>query len=116
MGSGLDGRIHGDSGLGIEEHVRRFEADHDDYNAILLKALADRLAEAFAEHLHERIRTEFWGYAPEESLSNEALIQEQYQGGSPRAWVSGVSGSTEKRTIFSVLSSFNWCDADRTWP
>ena len=54
------------AGLGIEAHVQRFEADHDDYNAILLKALADRLAEAFAEHLHERIRREFWGYAAEE--------------------------------------------------
>ena len=92
------------AGLGIEEHVRRFEADHDDYNAILLKALADRLAEAFAEHLHERIRTEFWGYAPEESLSNEALIQEQYQGVRPAPGYPACPDHTEKRTIFSVLS------------
>ncbi len=67
------------AGLGIEPHVARFEADNDDYNAILLKALADRLAEALAERLHQRVRTEIWGYAPDEALDNEALIREQYQ-------------------------------------
>ncbi|NJD06851.1 MAG: methionine synthase, partial [Methylococcaceae bacterium] len=68
------------AGQGIEAHLERFAADHDDYSSILLKALADRLAEAFAEHLHERVRTEFWGYAPDESLSNEQLVDEDYRG------------------------------------
>src|SRR5579859_5082575 len=68
------------AGIGIEQHVTRFEADHDDYSAILLKALADRLAEAFAERMHERVRREFWGYQPDEKLDNEALIGEQYRG------------------------------------
>ncbi|MFT7519172.1 MAG: 5-methyltetrahydrofolate--homocysteine methyltransferase, partial [Kiritimatiellia bacterium] len=68
------------AGLGIEPHVKRFVDDHDDYSAILLKALADRLAEAFAEHLHQRVRSEFWGYASDESSSIEQLIAEQYQG------------------------------------
>ena len=67
------------TGIGIQEHVKRFEADHDDYNSIMLKALADRLAEAFAEHMHARVRQEFWGYAPEESLDNESLIREKYR-------------------------------------
>src|SRR5690606_10496392 len=66
------------AGIGIDDHVARFEAAHDDYNAILLKALADRLAEALAERVHQRVRTEFWGYAPDEALDNEALIAEKY--------------------------------------
>ncbi|MEK7861949.1 MAG: vitamin B12 dependent-methionine synthase activation domain-containing protein, partial [Chloroflexota bacterium] len=68
------------AGIGIEEHVARFEAGHDDYSAILLKALADRLAEASAEYLHERVRREYWGYAPDERLSNEQLMREEYRG------------------------------------
>src|SRR5690606_11822553 len=68
------------AGTGIEPHLERFRADHDDYNAILLKALADRLAEAFAEHLHLRVRKEFWGFDADESLDNEALIAEKYRG------------------------------------
>ncbi|MES0327895.1 MAG: methionine synthase, partial [Gammaproteobacteria bacterium] len=68
------------TGIGIDEHVARFEQQHDDYNSILLKALADRLAEAFAERMHERVRKEFWGYASDESLSNTDLIAEGYQG------------------------------------
>ena len=68
------------AGIGIDTHVARFEADHDDYNAILLKALADRLAEALAERLHQRVRKEFWGFAADEDLDNEALIAEQYRG------------------------------------
>ncbi|MDT9150896.1 vitamin B12 dependent-methionine synthase activation domain-containing protein, partial [Escherichia coli] len=68
------------AGIGIEPHVARFEADHDDYNAILLKALADRLAEALAERLHHRVRTGYWGYAADEALDNEALIAERYVG------------------------------------
>jgi 5-methyltetrahydrofolate--homocysteine methyltransferase len=68
------------AGIGIDAHVARFEADHDDYNAILLKALADRLAEALAERLHQRVRTDAWGYAADESLDNDALIDEKYRG------------------------------------
>ena len=68
------------AGIGIDEHVARFEASHDEYNTILLKALADRLAEAFAERLHERVRKEFWGYAVDEAYDNDALIKEVYGG------------------------------------
>src|SRR5690606_8850918 len=68
------------AGIGIDGHLARLEAAHDDYGAIMLKALADRLAEAFAEHLHERVRREFWGYAPDEALDNDAIIREQYRG------------------------------------
>src|SRR6185436_3199522 len=65
---------------GIEPHLARFKAEHDDYNDILLKALADRFAEAFAERLHQHVRTTLWGYAPNEQLTNEALIREEYRG------------------------------------
>ncbi|WP_282073431.1 vitamin B12 dependent-methionine synthase activation domain-containing protein, partial [Janibacter hoylei] len=68
------------AGHGIDEHVQRFEADKDDYNSILIKALADRLAEAFAERMHEHVRKDLWGYAPDENLDNKALVQEKYQG------------------------------------
>ncbi|MFX7025192.1 vitamin B12 dependent-methionine synthase activation domain-containing protein, partial [Acinetobacter baumannii] len=68
------------AGHGIEAHLKRFKADNDDYSDILLKALADRLAEAFAERMHQRVRTEFWGYAPDEALSAQDLILETYQG------------------------------------
>jgi 5-methyltetrahydrofolate--homocysteine methyltransferase len=93
------------AGIGIDEHVARFEADHDDYNAILLKALADRLAEAFAEHLHERVRTEVWGYATDESFSNSGLIAEDYQGIRPAPGYPACPDHTEKRLIFSLLSA-----------
>ena len=66
------------AGLGIEKREAQFAAEHDDYSAIMLKALADRLAEAFAERLHQRVRTELWGYAADEALGTEALIAEQY--------------------------------------
>ena len=68
------------AGIGIEPHIERFLAEHDDYSAIILKALADRLAEAFAEHMHERVRREFWGYASDEQLGNDDLIAERYRG------------------------------------
>ena len=68
------------AGFGAEERAAAFEARHDDYSSILLKALADRLAEAFAEHLHERVRRELWGYAPDERLTNDDLIGEAYRG------------------------------------
>ena len=68
------------AGLNIEAHIERYEADHDDYNSILLKALADRLAEAVAERMHQRVREEFWGYGAGEALSNDQLIKEEYRG------------------------------------
>lgn len=91
------------AGIGIEEHIARFEADHDDYKAIMLKALADRLAEAFAERLHQRVRSEFWGYAKEENLENEALIAEQYQGIRPAPGYPACPEHTEKGTLWQIL-------------
>jgi 5-methyltetrahydrofolate--homocysteine methyltransferase len=93
------------TGIGIEEKVRQFEAAHDDYNSILLKALADRLAEAFAEHLHERVRREFWGYAPDEALANAALIAEKYQGIRPAPGYPACPDHTEKGELFRVLQA-----------
>jgi 5-methyltetrahydrofolate--homocysteine methyltransferase len=91
------------AGLGIEEHVERFEKDHDDYHAIMLKALADRLAEAFAERMHERVRKEFWGYAADESLSNEQLIKESYKGIRPAAGYPACPDHTEKDILWDLL-------------
>jgi len=91
------------TGFGIEKHVNRFEADHDDYSAIMLKALADRLAEAFAECLHYRIRTEFWGYATGEDLDNSALIAERYRGIRPAPGYPACPDHTEKRLIWELL-------------
>ena len=91
------------AGVGIDEHVRRFEAAHDDYSAILLKALADRLAEAFAERLHQRVRREFWGYAADETLDNEALINEQYRGIRPAPGYPACPDHTEKATLWRLL-------------
>lgn len=93
------------AGIGIEPHVARFEAAHDDYNAILLKALADRLAEAFAERLHQRVRTEFWGYAPDEALDNEALIAEGYRGIRPAPGYPACPEHSEKATLFALLDA-----------
>ncbi len=91
------------AGHGIDEHIARFEAAHDDYNAILLKALADRLAEAFAERLHQRVRTEWWGYAPDEALDNDDLIAERYQGIRPAPGYPACPDHTEKGTLWRVL-------------
>lgn len=93
------------AGIGIEEHVARFEADHDDYNAILLKALADRFAEALAERLHERVRKEFWGYAAAESLDNDALIHERYEGIRPAPGYPACPEHSEKATLFRLLDA-----------
>ncbi len=93
------------AGTGIETMVSRFEAAHDDYNAILTKALADRLAEAFAELLHQRVRREFWGYAPDESLDGEELIKERYQGIRPAPGYPACPDHTEKRVLFDVLGA-----------
>jgi len=91
------------AGFGIDEHVQRFEADHDDYSSIMLKALADRLAEAGAEYLHERVRREYWGYAPDEALDNDALIAEEYRGIRPAPGYPACPDHTEKRTLWQVL-------------
>ena len=95
------------AGIGIEEHVARFEADHDDYNAILLKALADRFAEALAERLHERVRKEFWGYAAAESLDNASLIDEAYAGIRPAPGYPACPEHSEKATLFRLLDAEN---------
>jgi 5-methyltetrahydrofolate--homocysteine methyltransferase len=83
--------------------VARFEAEHDDYSAIILKALADRLAEAFAERLHQRVRTEFWGYAGGEQLDNAALIAETYKGIRPAPGYPACPDHTEKGTLWELL-------------
>nr|WP_276568213.1 methionine synthase [Xanthomonas euroxanthea] len=93
------------AGIGIDPHVARFEAAHDDYNAILLKALADRLAEALAERLHQRVRTEFWGYVGDETLDNEALIAERYRGIRPAPGYPACPEHSEKRTLFDLLDA-----------
>jgi 5-methyltetrahydrofolate--homocysteine methyltransferase len=93
------------TGLGIDEHITRFEADHDDYNSIMLKALADRLAEAFAERMHERVRKEFWGYAADEAFDNESLIKEKYQGIRPAPGYPACPDHTEKPELFRILNA-----------
>jgi 5-methyltetrahydrofolate--homocysteine methyltransferase len=93
------------AGLGIEKKERQFEADHDDYSAIMLKALADRLAEAFAERLHQRVRTELWGYAADEALSNEDLIAEKYRGIRPAPGYPACPDHGVKAAMFEVLDA-----------
>jgi 5-methyltetrahydrofolate--homocysteine methyltransferase len=93
------------AGLGIEPHIARFQADHDDYNAILLKSLADRLAEAFAERLHERVRKEHWGYAADEALDNDALVAERYRGIRPAPGYPACPEHSEKATLFRLLDA-----------
>ena len=91
------------AGFGTEEMAKKFEADNDDYNAIMIKALADRLAEAFAEYLHEKIRKEDWGYAVDENLSNSELIKEAYKGIRPAPGYPACPDHTEKTTIWNLL-------------
>ncbi|MBL6902419.1 MAG: methionine synthase [Luminiphilus sp.] len=91
------------TGHGIDQHVKAFEDAHDDYSAIILKALADRLAESFAEHLHRRVRTEFWGYARNETLSNDELIREKYRGIRPAPGYPACPDHREKQTLFRLL-------------
>jgi 5-methyltetrahydrofolate--homocysteine methyltransferase len=93
------------AGDGCDEFANEFVAKGDDYNAILVKALADRLAEAFAEHLHERVRREFWGYAADEQLDNAELIKEKYRGIRPAPGYPACPDHTEKATIFSLLDA-----------
>jgi 5-methyltetrahydrofolate--homocysteine methyltransferase len=91
------------AGLGMLELVAAFEADHDDFNAILAKALGDRLAEAFAEKLHRDVRRHLWEYAPDEALSNQDLIAEKYRGIRPAPGYPACPDHTEKRTLFEIL-------------
>ena len=93
------------AGIGIDAKVREFEAKHDDYNAIMVKALADRLAEAFAEHLHHRVRTELWAYAASEKLSNDELIAEKYAGIRPAPGYPACPDHTEKGELFGLLDA-----------
>jgi 5-methyltetrahydrofolate--homocysteine methyltransferase len=95
------------TGLGADEVALRFEEDNDDYNAIMVKALADRLAEAFAELMHRRVRTEFWGYAADEDLDNESLIREEYRGIRPAPGYPACPEHTEKRTLWRLLDVEN---------
>ncbi|MBV8646699.1 methionine synthase [Paludibacterium sp.] len=93
------------AGIGLEAHVARFEAAHDDYSAILLKALADRLAEAFAELMHERVRKEFWGYADDEQLDNDGLIAETYRGIRPAPGYPACPDHSVKAALFSLIDA-----------
>ena len=93
------------TGHGLDAVVREFESQHDDYNAILAKALADRLAEALAERMHEKVRTEYWGYAPDERLGNDDLIRERYQGIRPAPGYPACPDHTEKRTLWKLLDA-----------
>jgi 5-methyltetrahydrofolate--homocysteine methyltransferase len=92
-------------GVGIDARVKEFEAKHDDYGAIMVKAIADRFAEAFAEHLHHRVRTEFWGYAQGEALSNDDLIAEKYSGIRPAPGYPACPDHTEKAELFKLLAA-----------
>ena len=93
------------TGLGMEEHIKRFEQDHDPYDEIMLKALADRLAEAYAEYLHEKVRTEIWAYAGDEELNNEELIKENYQGIRPAPGYPACPDHTEKPLLWQLLDA-----------
>jgi len=93
------------AGIGIERMLAEFERDHDDYSSILLKALADRLAEAFAERMHERVRKEFWGYAKDEALANADLVAEKYRGIRPAPGYPACPDHTEKATLFELLDA-----------
>ncbi|MBD1397344.1 methionine synthase [Pontibacter sp. JH31] len=93
------------AGFGIEKLLEQYETEHDDYRAIMVKALADRLAEAFAEHMHEKVRKELWGYSPDEQLDNEGLIKEQYKGIRPAPGYPGCPDHTEKITLFNLLKA-----------
>jgi 5-methyltetrahydrofolate--homocysteine methyltransferase len=108
--SGLDdyiGAFAVTTGIGIDSKVREFEAAHDDYNSILLKALADRLAEACAEYIHKQVRTDYWGYANQEALANEQLIAEAYKGIRPAPGYPACPDHTEKATLWQLLDVEN---------
>jgi 5-methyltetrahydrofolate--homocysteine methyltransferase len=102
------------TGHGVEERAKAFEAEHDDYNAIMLKALADRLAESFAEQLHRDVRTNYWGYDPEETLENAELIRERYRGIRPAPGYPACPDHTEKGTLFKLLDVEKNCGVSLT--
>ncbi len=102
------------SGIGLKHLVQKYEQEHNDYHAILVKALADRLAEGFAEHLHELVRKEYWGYQQDEMLSNEELISEQYRGIRPAPGYPACPDHTEKEILFSLLNAPSNCDVTLT--
>jgi len=109
------------AGLGSVEKIKEFKAANDDYSAILLESLADRLAEAFAERMHQRVRTEFWGYQPDEQLDNEALIAERYVGIRPAPGYPACPEHTEKVTLFGLLdvterTGIELTDSMAMWP
>ena len=91
--------------MGIEEQLRKFKSQSDDYSDILLKALADRLAEAFAERMHELVRTEICGYEPEENLDNDSLIKEKYAGIRPAPGYPACPDHSQKRQLFDLLGA-----------
>jgi 5-methyltetrahydrofolate--homocysteine methyltransferase len=93
------------AGIGADECAARFNRDNDDYSAIMVKILADRLAEAFAELLHVKVRRELWGYAPEENLELEALLHEEYQGIRPAPGYPACPEHSEKETLFNLLDA-----------
>ncbi|MBX2859285.1 MAG: methionine synthase [Cellvibrionaceae bacterium] len=107
-GSGVEDYLGGfavTAGIGAEALAAQYEADNDDYNAIMVKALADRLAEAFAEHLHQRVRREYWGYAADERLSSEDLVKEKYRGIRPAPGYPACPDHTEKSALFDLLNA-----------
>lgn len=108
--SGIEDYIGGfavTAGFGADEWANEFLAEHDDYNSIMVKAIADRLAEAFAEYLHLKVRTEYWGYAPDEDLDNEMLIREKYQGIRPAPGYAACPDHTEKKLLWDLLDVEN---------
>ena len=109
------------AGLGCEERAKAFEAANDDYSAIMIKALADRLAEAFAEHLHWKVRREYWGYAKDEIFSNEEMIAEKYTGIRPAPGYPACPEHTEKGALFDLLQApthagISLTDSFAMWP
>ncbi|MCL6269828.1 methionine synthase [Sansalvadorimonas sp. 2012CJ34-2] len=122
--TGLDDYIGGfvvTAGIGAHELAKSYEDAHDDYQSIMVKALADRLAEALAEYMHWKVRTEFWGYASEEKLSNDELIKEKYQGIRPAPGYPACPDHTEKETLFRLLDAENQIGVSLTehfamWP
>ena len=108
VGSGINdyiGAFAVTGGIGEDELAASYEEKGDDYNAIMVKAVADRLAEAFAEYLHEQVRKQYWGYAPDESLSNDDLIREKYQGIRPAPGYAACPEHTEKQLIWDLLNA-----------
>ncbi len=109
------------TGLGIEKRIKEYEADHDDYHSIMLKALADRLAEAFAELMHLKVRKELWGYAADEHLANDELIKEQYKGIRPAPGYPACPEHTEKALLWQLLDAeenagIELTDSMAMWP